>query len=220
MGCVDHHHIRPGVHQLRSPLKTVITHGRGRSNAQTPLRILAGIGVKLGLLYVFDCNKPDTPVLLIHDQQFLNSVLMQELFCFVLTYPLMNGHKILMGHQLAHGLFGITCKAHIAVGQNTNQFLGPGFHNRDTGDGMLLHQGQCVGQRVFRCNGDRIDHHAAFKLLNLTNLLRLLLRGHVAMKHAHTASLRHGNGQPTFGHGIHRRRNRGNTQTDRSCQAC
>ena len=107
-------------------------------------------------------------------------------------------------------LLRIIGKAHIAIGQNTHQLAR--FINRATLDhrhaGYLvaLHQFKRIGQRLVGIDGERINHHAAFELLDGLNLARLFFIRHIAVKHAQTARLRHGNRQPALGDRIHGRR--------------
>ena len=51
-----------------------------------------------------------------------------------------------------------------------------------------------------------IHHHARFELLDLAHLLGLFVRREVAMDDADAAGLRHGDGEPRFGHRVHGRR--------------
>jgi hypothetical protein len=79
----------------------------------------------------------------------------------------------------------------------------PPLDHRDAGDAVLLHQRERVGERRVGADGDRVDHHAGFELLDLPHLLGLLVRLEVAVDDADAAGLRHGDGQPRLGDGVH-----------------
>ena len=65
------------------------------------------------------------------------------------------------------------------------------------------HQRQRVGERRVGADGDRVHHHAEFELLDLPHLLGLLGRREIAVDDADAAGLRHGDGQPRLGDGVH-----------------
>ena len=79
---------------------------------------------------------------------------------------------------------------------------------------MRPHKGLGVAQRRIRPDGDRVDHHAAFELLDLADLFGLLGRGVVAVDDANAAGLRHGDGQTCVGDGVHRRGQDRNVEID------
>ena len=54
------------------------------------------------------------------------------------------------------------------------------------------HQAQRVGQRLVGMDGDRVDHHAAFELLDLADLVGLRLGIEVLVDDADAAGLGHG----------------------------
>lgn len=68
---------------------------------------------------------------------------------------------------------------------------------------MGPHQRLRVGKRRVRSDGDGIDDHAGFELLDLPHFLGLQFRCQIAVDHAHAASLRHGDGEARFGDCIH-----------------
>jgi hypothetical protein len=85
---------------------------------------------------------------------------------------------------------------------------------------MVGHQLQRIRQRRIRGDRDRIHHHAGFEFLHLRDLSRLILRIQIAVNDADAAGLRHGNGEPCFGDGVHGRRQDGNVQRDRPRNPC
>ena len=69
---------------------------------------------------------------------------------------------------------------------------------------MIVHQRQRVGQHRVGTDGQRIDHHAGFELLDLPHLRGLAVDVEIAVDDADAAGLRHGDRHPRFGDGVHR----------------
>ena len=206
---VDHDQIDARRHQPLGAVEALVADGGGGGDAQTSLLVLAGIRIGDRLLDILHGDQADAAILRVDDQQLLDPVLMQQALGLVLTDILAHGDETLMGHQLRHLLRRIGGEAHVAVGQDADELAGlsvaRAFHHRDAGDAVLLHQRERVGERGVRCNGQRIDHHAGFELLDLAHLDGLLVRIHVAVDHPDAAGLRHGDRHARLGHGVHGR---------------
>ena len=84
---------------------------------------------------------------------------------------------------------------------------------------MILHQRQRVGQRRVGADGQRIDHHAGFELLDLPHLRGLAVDVEIAVDDADAAGLRHGDRHARFGHGVHRRGDDRDIERDRAGDA-
>ena len=69
---------------------------------------------------------------------------------------------------------------------------------------MFLHQCQRIRQHRIGTDGQRIDHHAGFILLDLPHLGGLAIDIEIAVDDADAAGLRHGDRHSRFGHGVHR----------------
>ncbi len=129
----------------------------------------------------------------------------------------------LLGHQLGDFLARIGGKTHIAVGEDADQlaraFAVGAFHHRHARNAVTFHHGACIGQGGAWTDGDRIDHHAAFKALNPADLIGLFLDIQVLVDHAHAAGLGHGDGKARLGHRVHGGGHQRNAQFDRLGQA-
>ncbi len=77
---------------------------------------------------------------------------------------------------------------------------------------MILHQRQRVRQHRVRTDGQGIDHHSGFVLLDLPHLGCLAVDVKISMDDADATGLRHGDRHSRFGDGIHRRRNNRNVE--------
>ena len=99
----------------------------------------------------------------------------------------------------------IGCKAHIAIGQDADQ-LAIGFGYRHAGNIIAGHKLERFGQTGIRSNGQRINHHTAFKFLYFNDFSGLFFRCQIAVQNTNATGLRHRNRHIAFGHCIHRRR--------------
>ena len=73
------------------------------------------------------------------------------------------------------------------------------------GDLVLLHQAEGIGERLVGMDGQRIDHHAGFELLDPADLLGLLGDVEILVDDADPAGLGHGDGHMALRHRIHGR---------------
>jgi hypothetical protein len=204
---INHHQIDAGGNQRLGARKAFVADRGGGSNTQAALLVLTSVRIGHGLFYVLDRDKADAAVLAVHHHQFLDAMLMQQALGFVLADALAHGDELVLGHQLGNALLRIGGEAHIAVGENADQLAGfavaAAFHHRHAGNAVLLHQVERLLQRGARLDGERIDHHARFKLLDLADLGRLHVRVQVAVDDADAAGLRHGDGHLRLGHRVH-----------------
>ena len=69
---------------------------------------------------------------------------------------------------------------------------------------MILHQRHRIRQHRVGTDGQGIDHHAGFELLDLPHLGGLAIDVEIAVDDADAAGLRHRDRHPRFGDGIHR----------------
>ena len=79
---------------------------------------------------------------------------------------------------------------------------------------MLFAQAQRIGEGLIGMNGDRVHHHAGFKLLHLAHFLRLGRYVEIIMNDADAAGLGHGDGEAAFGDGVHGRGDQRHIEAD------
>ena len=84
---------------------------------------------------------------------------------------------------------------------------------------MQIHQPLRVVERLVGMDGDRVHHHAGLEFLDPADFVRLVLDLEIAVDDADAAGLGHGDGEPAFGHRIHRRREQRNAERDLAGQA-
>ena len=68
---------------------------------------------------------------------------------------------------------------------------------------MGLHHAQRIGQRRIRMDGQGVDDHAGFELLDLADFEGLFFWGQIFVNDADTTGLGHGDGKAGFRYRIH-----------------
>ncbi|MNG93633.1 hypothetical protein D3C79_526060 [compost metagenome] len=217
MGGVDDDHVNASGNQGGNALAGVLAGADGSADAQTTLVVLAGQRVGLGFFDVLDGHHALEAELVVDDQDFFQTVLVQQLADFVLVGAFAHGDQTLFGrHHVAHLGFQTGLEAHVTGGDDTDQVAV--FQHWNTGDVVQAGQVEQVTHSGVGVDGDRILDHASLELLDLAHFMRLLLDGHVLVDDADAAFLGHGNGQARFGHGIHGGGNQRNVQLDATGQ--
>ncbi len=218
---VDDQAVDPRLHQQLGAREAFVADRRRRRDAQAAVAVLGGVGMGGRLLDVLDGDQADAASVLVDHHQLLDAVLMQQPARFVLGDALADGDH-LARHQLGDRLARIVGEAHVAVGDDAEESgrlaVGAALDHRHAGNAGPSHQRQRVGERRVGEDGDRVDHHAAFEALDLAHLLRLLLGREVAVDDADAAGLRHGDGEPGFGHRVHGGRGDRQVEADRPGQ--
>ncbi len=162
-----------------------------------------------GLVHVLHGDQADAAILVIDHQQLLDAMLVQHALGFVLADAFPHGDEILVRHQFGNFLVRIAGEAHVAIGENADQLAGNVLaragDDGNAGEAVLAHQRQRFGEFGVGTDGERIHHHAGFVFFHLPDLRGLAFRIEVAVDHAETAGLRHGDRHAGFGDGIHRR---------------
>ena len=205
---VDHDQIDAGVDQPLGALVTALADGGRGRDPQPALRVLAGQGMRDRLFHVLHGDQSDAAVLIVDHQQFLDAVLVQHPLRLVLADAFAHRHQIFVRHQFGDFLARIGRKPHVAVGENADQLarhaLGGAGDHRNAGKAVILHQRQRVRQHRVGTDGQRIDHHSGFELLDLPHLGGLAVDVEIAVNDADAAGLRHRDRHARFGDGIHR----------------
>ena len=177
----------------------------GGGDAQPAQLVLVGQRVRVRLVHVLDGNQADAAIRLVHHQQLLDAVAVQQVARLLRVHPGLHGHQAVARHQLVDPRVGIGGEADVAVGQDADQPPGAGLHHRDAADVVLRLQRADVGQGLVGVDGDRVDHHAGFELLDLADLGGLLGGRQVLVDHPDAAKLGHADRHGAFGDGVHRR---------------
>ena len=170
------------------------------------------LGILDPLLDVLDGDETFQTKAVVHDQKFFYAVLVQDFFRVLEFRPHGNTNQVLARHHVFDGQVGARLEAQVAVGQDPYQL--PIRSNGHARDFVTAHDFQGVGDSRLRADGDRVHDHAAFRTLDLVNLLGLPLDRERAMNDANPALLRQRNRQTRFCHGVHGGARHGNVQRD------
>ena len=212
---IDDQHVHAGVEQGFGPFQPGLADARRRSDPQPAPLVLAGVRMAFGLVDILDRDQAGADAVLVHHEQLLDPVLVQQALGFGPVDRFGHGDQVLAGHQLAHRLLRIVGEADVAVGDDARQPAVAALDHRNARDFVAVHQMQHVGKRLVRGDRDRVHHHARFVFLDLADFAGLLGRIHILVQHADTARLGHGNGELVLGDRIHCRRDQRNPQPDR-----
>ena len=202
VGGVDDDHVNLGIDQGFGAGEAGIAHRGRRRHPEAPGGILGRVRVIHCLFNILDRDQPDAAKRIIDHQQFFDPASMEQTARFFLPGAERHGGKVFGRHQLTHGLRRVFGKAHIAVGQDTDQFAIAVGHG-NAADPVQLHQRLRIAQRGIGADRDRVDHHPAFVPLDRAHGGALIGHFKIAVQHADAAQLRHCNRHIGFGHGIH-----------------
>ncbi len=209
--------VHTNFHQRLNPIKHIARDTNRPTDHQATKGIFAGIRIILHLHNILVGDQSDQLSILIDYRQFFNFMPLQNILRLLKRRTRRRGYQVFTGHQIGNRPIVARLKTQVAIRQNADQLVFF-IHNGNPANLKLLHQLQCIAYAGIHFQRHRIDDHAAFRALHVTNLLRLPLDGHVFMDNANAALARDCNRQPTIGHRIHRRRYNRNIQPYFSCE--
>ncbi len=93
----------------------------GRAHAQAALLVLGGVGIFQLFLNVLDGDEALQVVLIVHDQQFFDAVLVEDGLGFFERGADGNGDEVVLGHHVADGHVGAGFEAKVAIGQDADE---------------------------------------------------------------------------------------------------
>ena len=205
MGRVDDDDVDPGFNERIDTVISVPPGTDGRADAQRSPVIFAGLRVILGLLKVFGSNHALKFEIVVHDEDFLDAVPVQQRLDLVVTGPLGHGNQaILRRHDLGHGRFHASLEAKVPARHDTDRLLV--VDDGNAGYTQRMRQLDDFANGHVRGHRDRVTDDAALVFLDLGDFAGLLLDGHVLVDDADTPLLGQRDRQPGLGNGIHRRR--------------
>ncbi len=215
---VNNQRVHSGVNQGLRPLKSASAHANSRSHPQTAIRILARVRIFHHLLNILNSNQPFEIVVRVHNRQFFNPVLFQNISGLVDRCTGRRGDQVFGRHNLFNRPGKILLKAQIAVSKYTHQTIV--HRNRHAGNMITRHQFQGVFNGVLRRKKNRINNNTMLRAFNPVNLSRLLFNRHIFMNNANAALSGNGNRHTRFGNRIHAGAHQRNIQPDMTGKAC
>ena len=137
---VDHDHIHLRLDQRARAGLAFRPHAGGGGDPQPAEFVLVGQRVGLRLVHVLDGDQPDAAVGVVHHQQLLDAVAVQQAARLVGADAGGDGDQVLPRHQFVDPQVGIGGEADVAVGDDTDQAVGFALDHRDAADAVRVHQ--------------------------------------------------------------------------------
>lgn len=208
MGGVDHDNVHARSNQRADAFAGVFTGADRSADTQTTLVVLARERPGFGFLDVLDGHHALERELVVDDQDFFQTVLVQQVTHFVLVGAFADGDQTLFRrHHFANGDVQAGFKTDVAGGHDADELAI--MQDWNAGDVVLTGQFEQVTNGRVSLDGDRILDHTRFELLDLAHFGSLLLDGHVLVDDADAAFLSHGDCQTGFSDGVHSGGNEG-----------
>ena len=210
---IDHDGISTSIYQCLHTVEGIGSDADTCGNTQTTLLILAGHGLVLGLRDVLIGNQTDQMIVLIHNGQFLDLVLLQDLGGSRQVCLLVGGHEVILRHDFLHRTVQTTLEAQVTVRHDTYKVIAV-IDNGDTADMILRHDVEGLSHRRSLGNRDRIIDHTVLSTLDDSHLTGLIVDRHILMDHTDTTFTGNGDSHLRLGDGIHRSCHKRDVQLD------
>ena len=201
VSAVDGEGVDAGVDQAGGALEEVASGADGTGYAEAALFVLAGVGVFELFLDVFDGDEAFEFVGVVDDEEFFDTVLVEDLFGVFEGGADRDGDEVVLGHDVADGDAGVADEAEVAVGEDADEFAA--FGDGDAGDFVAAHDFEGVGDGAVGVDGDGVDDHAGLGAFDFVDFAGLGVHGEVAVDDAEASLLGHGDGHAGFGDGVH-----------------
>ena len=199
---IDHDHVDPGLPQRGHASQGIGRRAHGRTDAQAPDAVLAGVRKLGGLLEILDGDHALQFMIAGHHQHLLDAMLVQQREHLFLGRVLAHGDQALLGgHHRGHGSVEFGFETQVAMRHDAHDFRAE--HHRHAGDVLRPRELDDLANGHVRFDADRIADDAALELLDAVDLPRLILDRHVLVNDADTALLSDGDRQAGLGNGIH-----------------
>jgi hypothetical protein len=208
---VDGDDVRAGLEERLDARLAIGAHAHGRAAEEAPERVLRGVGVLLDLLDVLDGDEALQLEGVVHDEELLDAVPVEQHLRLVEGDADLGGDEILR-HHLLDALLEVPLEAQVAVRDDADE-LAP-LHHGDAADAVLAHEPERPVDGRVRLDGDGVGHHRRLVLLHLHHLGGLLLDGEVLVDEADAAGRRDGDGHARLGDRVHRRGDDGDVQRE------
>ena len=181
------------------------------------MSVFGGAGIVAFLLNVLDGDQPLEDVVVVHHQQLLDAVFLQQRFGFLEGGADADGDEILFRHHVRDRQVEAGFKAQVAIGEDADKLAV--LCNRYARDAVTFHQRQRFVDFVRGRHRDRVDDHAALTSLDAIDRFGLQIDRHIAVDEPKSALARQRDGKPRLGHGVHGGADEGNVERDVAGQA-
>ena len=199
---IDHDGVDTGLDQRFDPLFRAFADSHGRTDPQPPRSVARSVR-KTGLLVdVFDGDQALQLERIVHHQQPLELVLVQQRLGLGRSGPIpYRDQLVTRRHDLADRYVVTGFEAQVASGDDAHHFSA--VDHRKAGDSQLHLHVQRLPDRVGRGDDDRIAQHPGFIALDPRHFAGLLPGGEVLVDDAHAALLGDGDRQSRLRYRVH-----------------
>ncbi len=212
VAAVETEHVDLGLHQGLGPGQHVGAHAEGGTHPEPAQVVLRRIGIVDGLLDVLDGDEAAQGSGLVHDQQFLDAVVLEDDLGFLEGGAHGNRDQVLLGHAVPHRQIHVGLEPQVPVGQDAHELVI--LDHGNAGDLVLGHEGLRVPDGGVGVDHDGVRDHAGLTALHLVHFLGLAIDAEVLVDDADAALLGQGDGQASLGDGIHGGGQKGNPEGD------
>ena len=199
----------------------IVADTDGGSAAQAPRFVAAGVGELLALLDVLHRDQPGEPAAAVDERQLLDAVTLEDRLGLVERGTDGCGDEAGRRHEVGDRavVVGRLAEADVAVGQDADE-TSIAIGDRHSGELEAVHHLLGLVQRRPGVERDRVGDHPALAALDLLHLGGLVLDRQIAVDDPDATLTGHGDGHPSLGHLVHRRRDEGDRQGDLGGERC
>ena len=198
---VDDDHVSVASEEFLRSLEVISLGSHRRTDSQSALAVLRSVRVDPLLLNVLDCDEALQFVLIVDNQELLDSILVEELFRLFERGAHGHGDEILFCHHGADGHVVTALESQVAICQDSDKHVSLG--NRDAGNPVVRHQFQGVSDLGVGADGDRVDDHPGLATLDAINFFGLPFDRHVSMHDRETPMPSKRDREPGLGDRVH-----------------
>ena len=207
------------VQQRARAVQYICGYADGRSAQQSTAAVLCGIWIFFRFKDILDGDQSAELAIFIDQRKFFNFVMTKYVLRLFQCGTFRRNDQIVFRHYLADRHVEIIQKTHVSIGNYTNQ-VSFRITDRYAGNAEFVHKFVGFIDKIIRRKRKRIGNNAVLVSLNLVYFFRLPFDRHILVDRACTTFARNGDGEISFGHGIHRRAHQRNIQFDFVCKTC
>ena len=202
MSRINYDSIRSRIYQSLHTVEGISRNTHSGSYTQTTFRILASHRFVFGFRDILIGNQTNEFTVFIHNRQFLNSMLLQDLRNSFHVRSRICSDNIFFCHHFVDMLAHISNETKVPVSNNSYQIFLI-VHYRNTTNSVFCHQCQCISHGRTSLNGYRIINHTIFSTFHNGNLTCLFFDGHILMNNTDTTFTCNGNCHLRFSNRVH-----------------
>jgi len=209
---VDKNGIGSRLDDAFGPFEIVFPDPDRGSDAEAAVLIFGGVEEHVALFDILRGDETGKAAILVDEGQLLDAIVMQDTAGLVKAGLDRCGDEALArSHRGGDRSRLIFDEPDVATRDHADEDAGL-IDDRESVDPFFPHNFLEPGEGNVSTGCERINDHCIFRALHLRDHVGLIANGHVAMDHAKTSLAGQSDGEPVFGHRVHRRRDDGNVE--------